>query len=63
MELCGRLASTLIEIIGMFWRELLPLPSILSGKRSGKEDAIENEKMISRNYKIVLEQNDDIAIL
>ena len=36
LELCGRLASTLIEIIGMFWRELLPLPSILSGKRSEK---------------------------
>ena len=50
LELCGRLASTLIEIIGMFWRELLPLPSILSGKRSKKKDAIENEKMISRNY-------------
>ena len=56
LELCGRLASTLIEIIGMFWRELLPLPSILSGKRSGMRDAIENMKVISRSYETVLRE-------
>ena len=44
LELCGRLASTLIEIIGMFWRELLPLPSILSGKRSKKKMRLKMRK-------------------